>query len=108
MKLKLLSFLCFGVIASIVIAFFGKNEKELYTTYESPSGDFIIEVYRQIERGVFPGQSGDSPGFVVLKDTKGKILNRSDVEMVQLVYEPDWSEDRVRVKLLFDWELPNP
>lgn len=47
------------------------------------------------------------PGIVYLRDSRsGKIVNSHEVDMVQLVENPEWTPKNVKVKLLFDWVLP--
>lgn len=79
-----------------------------YKVFSSPEKDFQIEVYSYDSKKIlFPGQSGDLPGIVYLKDSRsGKILNRHEVDMVQLVENPEWTPKNVKVKLMFDWILP--
>lgn len=54
---------------------------------------------------MFPGQSGDAPGKVVLESTKGKEINHIPVSMVQNVEYVDWTENSVHVKFILDWQL---
>jgi hypothetical protein len=79
-----------------------------YRTFFSPEKRFQIEVYAyDMKKISFPGQSGDQPGIVYLRDSRsGKIVNSHEVDMVQLVENPEWTLKNVRVKLLFDWILP--
>ena len=51
------------------------------------------------------GQAGDAPGRVVLVDNRGEELNSMDVDMVQMATQPQWSQDRVTIRLLLDWKL---
>ena len=74
--------------------------------FESPDGRHAIVVYRRPPVIAAPGQSGDAPSILVLETADGQELRRRTVEMVQLVEEPQWTSDRVRVKLLADWPLP--
>jgi hypothetical protein len=54
---------------------------------------------------MFPGQSGDAPGKVLLQDSAGHTLQKTSVEMVQTVESPEWTEHSVHVKLLLDWSF---
>jgi hypothetical protein len=54
-----------------------------------------------------PGQASDAPGRVQLYDRHGKLLRETKVEMVQLVDHVDWTEKKVRIKLVAEWDLPD-
>lgn len=73
--------------------------------FESPDGRHAIVVYRRPLVFTAPGQAGDAPGIVVLETAGGTEIHRQGVEMVQLVEEPQWTSDRVRIKLFADWPL---
>lgn len=86
---------------------FGVSRMENYATFESPDGRYKIEVLRK--KGFFgssPGQAGDSPGEVRLVNKNGDVLEQTDVEMVQLVENVEWTKDSVYIKLIADWKLP--
>lgn len=54
-----------------------------------------------------PGQSGDAPGVVRLYNRRGDLLQETKVEMVQLVDHVEWTDRKVRIKLVAEWELPD-
>ena len=85
-----------------------KLNDQPYSIFLSPEKRFQIEVYAyDMKKISFPGQSGDQAGIVYLRDSRsGKILNRYEVDMVQLVESPEWTQKNVKAKLLFDWVLP--
>ena len=73
----------------------------------SPDKRFKMIVYRIPMTSAMPGQSGDAPGFVRLYDERnGRILEQKDVEMVQLIDQPEWSPTNLYIKLFADWKLP--
>lgn len=80
----------------------------LYRSFASPDGRYRVDVYGSKGSGLFPGQGGDVPGVVVLRNSDGRELQRKSVEMVQLVTGPRWESGRVVENLIFDWELPPP
>lgn len=83
------------------------KEKE-YATFERPDGKYKIVVMRQ--ESFFsksPGQAGDSPGEVLLVNKAGEVLQKTDVEMVQLVENVTWEDKKVYIKLVADWDLPD-
>ncbi len=82
--------------------------REKYSTFDSPDGQFQIVVMRNKQFiGLLPGQTGDSRGEVRLYNKQGHLLNKADIEMVQLVANVEWSEKFVRIKFVADWELPS-
>ena len=98
------------VIAGCLIGgykMFGDLMKEKYAAFDSPDGKYQIVVMRDRELlGGAPGQAGDAPGEVRLVNKKGDILERTDVEMVQLVENVEWTDKSVYIKLVADWNLP--
>ncbi len=76
--------------------------------FKSPDGRHLLIVYRRPRPYAMPGQGSDAPGYVVLVNKRGAVLQRREVGMVQLVYKPRWTPTRVKVKLMFDWPLPKP
>ena len=86
---------------------FGDLMKEKYAAFDSPDGKYQIVVMRDKELlGTAPGQAGDSPGEVRLVNKNGDILEQTDVEMVQLVENVEWTDKSVYIKLVADWTLP--
>ena len=82
------------------------SEQE-YRSFPSPDGKYRVVVYRQSTfPSLMPGQSGDAPGKVKLRDRHDKVLQEARVEMVQLVDRVDWEPRKVVVKLVADWDLP--
>ena len=77
-----------------------------YARFKSPDGRFELVVYRQPMLFAMPGQGSDAPGTIVLQTSDGEELQRAPVTMVQQVSNPRWAEDKVSMKLLFDWKLP--
>ena len=80
---------------------------EEYATFNSPDGKYKIVVMRSKEfLGTAPGQAGDSPGEVRLYNKKGDLLEKTEVEMVQLVENVEWTDKSAYIKLVVDWNLP--
>ncbi len=81
---------------------------EEYASFSSPDGNYRVVVMRKKSFfGISPGQAGDSPGEVHLLDKYGKVIERTDVEMVQLVEEVEWTPNSAYIKLVADWKLPD-
>ncbi len=94
-----------GLIQGFFI--FGDSRMEDYATFESPDGQYKIVVLRKKEFfGSAPGQAGDSPGEVRLINKNGDVIEKTDVEMVQLVENVEWTDKSVYIKLVADWKLP--
>lgn len=110
MKIKqttILAIITFVVVLAIALFNCGRSTS-LYKTFNSPDGQFVLEVY-SFDASVLPampGQGGDAHGVVLLKNKSGNILQKCNVEMVQLIESPEWSLDSVKVKLILDWQLP--
>ena len=79
---------------------------EPYRTFERPDGLYRVEVWRQPQIFVMPGQSGDVPGIARLVNAAGMMFAEVPVEMVQLVEDVDWSDGHAYIKLVVDWDLP--
>jgi hypothetical protein len=76
--------------------------------YVEPNGNYEIVVYRLPQWFALPGSSGDARGVVrLVKKIQGraKVEQSTEVEMIQTVSEPEWSPDRVVIKLIADWPL---
>jgi hypothetical protein len=80
-------------------------QPEHYMTHTSPDGRYRLVVYRTPTLFSAPGQGSDAPGHVVLLDDQGRELKTVPIDMVQLATRPEWSKDRVSVKLVLDWDL---
>lgn len=99
----LVALMCAGALLAASWYFGGTSE---YARYASPDGRYELVVYRHPRLFAMPGQGSDAPGTVVLQTKDGQELKRTPVAMVQLVSEPRWGEDKVAMKLLFEWTLP--
>jgi hypothetical protein len=76
--------------------------------YPQPAGDYVIVVYRLPRWFGMPGSSSDARGVVRLlrhRPDREQVEQSTDVDMIQNVSEPEWSPDRVRIKLIADWPL---
>ena len=94
--------------ASIVLLFLYRDpDGREWARYTQPSGGFSVVVYRLPLWFAMPGGSGDAPARIQLQDRNAKVLEQAEVESLQVVTEPEWSDDSVSMKLVFDWKLPN-
>ncbi len=106
-KIKIVKFLPVIILLLLISSQFGCGKMEEYATFNSPDGKYKIVVMKTSSYfGKSPGQGGDSPGEVRLVNKNGDILQKKDVEMVQLVENVEWSEKNVYIKLVADWDLP--
>src|SRR5688572_9612627 len=98
----------FSIVSVLVVAIFvlvlrpNGLPRTGYRTFISPDKRFQIEVYRSRQWfGTMPGQSGDAPGTVCLYErATGKLLERTRVEMVQIVEQVTWSATNVDIKFV--------
>ena len=65
----------------------------------SPEGTDSLAVCRRPMLIAMPGQGSDAAGWIVLRDAAAFITGISDLSMVQNASEPEWSADRVDMKL---------
>ncbi|MEM7747624.1 MAG: hypothetical protein AAF346_05190 [Pseudomonadota bacterium] len=96
----LVGLVCLVMFTALLTA----GEAREYRRYDSPDKRHALVVYREQQIFAFPGQSSDSPGYVVLLGAEGTELKRRSVDMVQLVTAPVWKSESVSVKLLLDWK----
>ena len=80
--------------------------RQVSRVWVSPDGAHTLTLYRHPRLYAMPGQGSDAPGTLVLTDDTGRIVNRTRIDMVQNASDPVWQDGRVRMKLIFDWELP--
>jgi hypothetical protein len=86
--------------------------KQYYRMFESPDKRFRIIVEKKKSLlatfwPVMPGQGGDMAGRVYLVDVQSdRILQKEDIEMVNLTEEVVWSRTNASVALFIDWPLP--
>ena len=93
------------VVVGMTLSVFFAGEKDVHASWVSPDGEHTVTVYRMARMWSMPGGGSDAPGMILLTDTNGKVLNRRRIEMVQLASEPQWGEDTVSMKLLFEWPI---
>lgn len=106
-KLLLASILAATLGTAVAWWLYPRLAAEEYATFERPDGKFRVVVLRVPQwLGTLPGQASDAPGIVRLYDEAGRLLNETRVDMVQLVDQVTWEENRVHIKLVADWKLP--
>ena len=105
---KVVKFLSVIFLFTIISSSYGCAKMEEYTKFKSPDGKYKILVMKKTSFfGRSPGSAGDSPGEVRLVNANGEVLQKTDVEMVQLVEKVQWTDKNVYIKLVADWDLPN-
>lgn len=105
------AFLAIGLTAVLLLgAYFTWRAlgTELYKSFSSPNGQFVIKIYRHPMLMCFPGQSGDADGYAALYDHMGKQLGKAYVDMVGGVDENSvrWYGTEVIIVSIADWTLP--
>jgi hypothetical protein len=79
----------------------------LYAKRVSPDDRFAIVINRCEMRFAMPGQGGDAPGHVRLVEVRtGRVLEKTDIHMVNTFPGVEWHPHRVVIPLLVEWELP--
>jgi hypothetical protein len=80
-----------------------------HSTKPSPDGKYNLVTFSMPMLFAFPGQGGDASGYVQLQDRSGKVLNEGYVDMVQIVYDAEWSVHEVQIGRgdgSYTWNLP--
>lgn len=95
-----------GLLAIVAAFFVTTSGPKEWAHYQQPRGSLRVVVYRLPLSFAVPGSSGDAPARVQLENASGSVLQRADVGSLQVVTEPEWERGRVRMKLVFDWQLP--
>jgi hypothetical protein len=99
------------IVGAIVVAgaiAYLRLTTSVYSTFTRPDGRYQVVVLRRtVWPSAMPGQGGDAPGTVQLRNQGGMVLRQVDVEMVQLVDQVEWTDRTVHIKLVADWELPD-
>ena len=85
-----------------------RQTEQVYASFSRPDGNYTVVVRRRsVWPSLMPGQASDAPGKVQLYDRNRKLLRETNVEMVQLVESVNWSQKKVTIKLIADWDLPD-
>ena len=78
----------------------------------SPDGAWTLSLCRRPMLVAMPGQSGDAPGWIVLRDSAGLIRGVSALDMVQNYgasgTPPIWDHRQVTIPLTVELALPPP
>ena len=84
----------------------GGSDGKPYRVFESPDKQHRIVVWAKSGFGIGgPGQGGDQPGYFQLEDAQGKVLEKQNIEMVQLVDRVEWNANEVDVRPHVTWKL---
>lgn len=76
--------------------------------FQSPFTNHYLILYRYNSiLPIVPGSSSDLSGFICLYDGNGDLLKKKDVEMLQLVNDVKWTNEKVLIKFVADWSLPS-
>jgi hypothetical protein len=102
--------LILGVIAYALVAscFVDVDCSEPVLSSLSPEGTDSLAVCRRPMLIAMPGQGSDTSGWVVLRDGRALITGITEVSMVQSASEPEWSPERVEIKLTASFERKPP
>ncbi len=105
-KLKWFAVAIAVMLAGLAAILGAAPEPKVWARYPEPSGARAVVVYKLPLRFAMPGSASDAPANIQLEGAKGEIFERTRVESLQLVTEPEWENDWVHMKLVFDWQLP--
>jgi len=100
--IAIFTLLIFGIFFAILN---WKNNSAPYARFESPNGKFFVIVEKNkthLPSIMMPGQGSDSPGTAMLANKKGEILDKKDVEMLQLINNIEWHPNRATIMLGVD------
>jgi hypothetical protein len=74
----------------------------------SPDGASLRLCPRRVGAFAMPGQGGDAPGFLVLRDAAGWVRGVASIEMVQTLQREQARWERGTVHIPLHAELPHP
>ena len=100
-----LGFTAYALVAS---CFVNVDCSEPVLSSLSPEGTDSLAVCRRPMLIAMPGQGSDAPGWIVLRDERAFITGITDMSMVQNASEPEWSPQRVDMKLTASFERKAP
>jgi len=103
MRFAITAFLLFSAL--IFLAAFWPQE---YRRISSPDGKyFAVAKYHAYQSWlpIFPGQSGDKSGWVIIFKKDGTKIGEADVDMVQMIQEINWKPDAAELRLVATWKL---
>jgi hypothetical protein len=103
-----------SLVALTIVAFsiwwsVGRAFATYHSRKPSPDGKYNLVTFNMPMLIAFPGQGSDASGYVQLQDRSGKVLNEGYVEMVQIVYDAEWSGHEVQIGRgdgSYTWSLP--
>jgi len=87
----------------------GRAFATYHSTTPGPDGKYNLVTFSMPMLSAFPGQGSDASGYVQLQDSSGKVLNEGYVDMVQIVYDAEWSGHEVQIGRgdgSYTWSLP--
>src|SRR5262245_53366036 len=87
----------------------GRAFATYHSTRRSPDDRYKLVTYRIPMLFAFPGQASDASGYVQLQDKSGRVLSEGYVQMVQIVYDADWTTHEVQIgkgDYSYTWKLP--
>jgi len=101
----------FALLLIILVAWWIWSPRLLaqeYAVFTRPDGHYrVVALRTPVWPAMMPGQASDAPGKVQLYDQQNKLLRETEVEMVQLVDHVDWIENKVQIKMIAEWDLPD-
>lgn len=106
-KRPLLIASCLAVLILCAVAIWLLQEVE-YQRINSPDGQYTaIVTYRRTEAflPIFPGQSGDKPGFIKIEDRNGNNCGKIGVPMIGMSRDLEWTDGGANLDLVCEWNF---
>ena len=104
---RILACVCLIAAVALVSACRDRGCDDVYTKEQSPDGRFEVVVCRHGGGTAMPGQGGDAPGTIRLREiATGRVLHEVPIEMVQQFPGVEWTDGHARIKLFAEWLLP--
>ena len=103
MKFAIATFLLFAVLTAVA-AFWPQEYQRVY----SPDGKhFAAAKFRAYQSWlpIFPGNSGDKSGWIVVSKNDGTRIGEADVDMVWMIQDIIWKPDTAELRLVATWKL---
>lgn len=92
--------------ALVASCFVNVDCSEPYLSSLSPEGTDSLAVCRRPMLFSMPGGGSDAPGWIVLRDSRAFVTGIVDLGMVQTAEAPEWTPERVDMKLAASFPRP--
>ena len=95
-----------SLLLLVVSAYYFLSPKSVkLKSYHSEISGHTLEVWADGEFYSMPGDSYSGSGYLLLKNGSGKVLQTIPVEGAKDVAEPEWTSDKIYIKVLGEFAL---